>query len=143
MDPLTAAVLTAITAYVSSTTGKVLDAARQAALEKAKELFGRLKAKWSGDEAASGDLERFEADPELYETVVAKRLEQQLAEDPELRAELQRLVDDIGPQIKVRQIMKEGDRVLGGEGKMSKGSADITQKIERGKDVTGFILRDD
>ena len=92
MEPLTAAVLAAITAFVTTKTEDFLNKAGEVALAKAKAIFGKLKERWRGDEAASRDLDSFAKEPRIYAPVIQARLEQKLAEDSELRGELEQLV---------------------------------------------------
>jgi hypothetical protein len=138
MDPLTAAVLAAITSYVTTQTGNILNKTGEVAAAKAKVIFDKLKERWRGNEAASRDLESFKNEPKIYAPVVQARLEKTLSEDSELRKELEQLVKDIGPQIDVMQDIARGEGVIGLEAdEMTRGHATIHQRITEGKDVTG------
>src|SRR4051812_47648625 len=96
MDPLTGTVIAALTALFTRKAEDLANAAGDAAFAKTKEIFAKLKQRWSGDKVAADDLERFAQEPKIYAPVVSARLEAKLAEDPELRSELQRLVDEMG-----------------------------------------------
>lgn len=138
MDPVIAAVLAGLTTFVTTSTQDLLKALGSATAENVRKLFSSLKDRWSKDPAAAGDLERFADDPKLYAPVVQARLEQLLSSDPEFRAELAQLVDDIGPQLTVVQRMAEAHGVTGLEADdFRRGRASVEQDIEKATDVTG------
>jgi hypothetical protein len=66
MDPVIAAALAGLTAFVTTSTENLLKAPGSVTAEKGRKLFGALKARWSKDLAAVGDLERLADDPKLY-----------------------------------------------------------------------------
>ncbi len=143
MDPLTVAVLSALAAYVSSTTEHLLDAVGQTALTQTKEMLSRLKKKWSGDEAATRDLGLFESDPGLYTPALAERLDRQFADDSELRAEFQKLIHEIDPSINILQRIAEARGVVGVEaGSLRRGRISVRQDIRRAHDVVGVKIDD-
>jgi hypothetical protein len=138
MDPLTAAVLAAITSYVSTQTQDFLNQAGEVAFAKAKAIFSKLKERWKGDEAASRDLESFEKEPKIYAPAVQGRLESKLSEDNELRQELEQLVNEMGPQISILQDIARGEGLLGIQAEeMTRGRVTVEQRMTEAKDVTG------
>lgn len=138
MDPVIAAALAGLTAFVTTSTEDLLKALGNTAANKVRKLFGALKARWSNDPAAVGDLERFADNPKLYAPVVQARLEQLLSSDPEFRTVLVQLVNDIGPQLTVVQRMAEARGVTGLEAdEFRRGRASVEQNIEKASDVTG------
>ena len=138
MDPLTAAVLAAITSYVTTQTGDLLNKIGEVASAKAKIIFDRLKERWRGNDAASRDLESFQREPEIYAPVVQARLEKTLSEDGELRNELEQLVREIGPQIEIMQDIARGEGIVGLQAEeMTRGRATIQQRVTEGKNITG------
>lgn len=138
MDPLIAPVLAAITSYVSTQTEELLNKVGDLAFANAKAIFLKLKERWRGDELAARELETFEKEPKVYAPVVEARLDQKLHEDPELRAELKQLVNDIGPQIEVMQKMAHGQGIIGVEADhMTRGTANVRQEITEATDVVG------
>jgi len=138
MDPLTAAVLAAITSYVTTQTQDFLNKAGEVAFAKAKAILGKLRESWKGDEAASRDLESFEKEPRIYAPVIQARLEKKLSEDSELRRELEQLIKDIGPQIEIVQAIARGEGIIGLQAEeMTRGHAIVQQRMMEGKDVKG------
>jgi vacuolar-type H+-ATPase subunit I/STV1 len=138
VEPLTAAVLAAITSFVTAKTQDFLNQAGEVAVAKAKAIFGKLKERWSGDEAARRDLDSFAREPKIYAPVIEARLEQKLAEDSELRAELEQLVSEMGPQIEVVQRIARGEGITGLQAdEISRGRVSVQQQVTEGKDVTG------
>jgi hypothetical protein len=138
MDPVITAALAGLTAFVTTSTEDLLKALGSVTAEKVRKLFGALTARWSKDPTAAGDLERFADDPRLYAPVIQARLEQLLSSDPEFRAELAQLIDDIGPQLTVVQRMAEARGVTGLEAdEFRRGRVSVEQVIEKATDVTG------
>ncbi|HEV3000940.1 MAG TPA: hypothetical protein VGW75_09410 [Solirubrobacteraceae bacterium] len=138
MDPITGVVIAAITAYVTRKCEDAVETAGDALLEPARSFFERLKSRWADDAAASGDLERFADSPSLYAPVIQRRLEDELARDAELRAELQREVDELGPNVEVFQRIADARGVTGLRAdEVTRGRARVEQQIERGENVLG------
>jgi len=138
MDPVIAAALAGLTAFVTTSTQEMLKALGSATAEKLRRLFGALKARWSDDPAAAGDLERFADNPSLYAPVIQARLEQLLSSDPGFRAELAQAVDDIGPQLTIVQRMAEAHGVTGLEADdFRRGRVSVEQNIDKASDITG------
>ena len=109
--------------------------------EKAKLLWQKLRAKMEGDTSSAASLERFNADPDTHLGEFKAKVEEKIAADPALGEDLSATLADIkrkAPYVKVVQEVKEAEDVVGIETKhMKGGTADVTQKIEKGK-ATGF-----
>jgi predicted component of type VI protein secretion system len=142
MDPVTATlaanVMTVLMPYAAMGAQEFVKSAGKEAYEKAKSLLGTLKARWAGDKEAADTLARFEEKPERYQPVLEDVLEEKIAQDRKLAAELAALLEEMGPDLEVIQQMEEGRRVTGLEAEqMSGGRARVRQDIGRGEDVTG------
>ena len=142
MDPVTvtlaANVMTVLMPYAAMGAQEFVKSAGKEAYEKAKTLLGTLKARWAGDEEATDAVARFEEKPERYQPVLEGILEEKLARDEQLAAELATLLEEMGPSLEVVQRMEEGRRITGLEAQqMSGGRARVRQDIGRGEDVTG------
>lgn len=146
MDPavaqLAANVVAVLVPYVAVGAGEFAKSAGQGAYEKAKALFGTLRARWAGDEEATGTLGRFEGQPQRYRPFLEDILSEKLTQDEDLAVELAALLDGMGPSLEVVQRMEEGSRVTGLEAEeMAEGRARVSQDIGRGEDVTGARIR--
>ena len=142
MDPVTvtlaANVMTVLMPYAAMGAQEFAKSAGKEAYEKAKTLLGTLKAKWAGDKEAADTLARFEEKPERYQPVLEGILEEKIAQDEQLAAELATLLEEMGPSLEVVQRMEEGRRITGLEAQqMSGGRARVRQDIGRGEDITG------
>lgn len=143
MDPLTGVVLAVLTAYATDKGGKLLDAAGQASVETAKQIFARLKSAWSGNSTVSQELEAFEKEPQPYSQVIAARVDATLAENPELRKEVEALVEKIGPKVDVFQRIAKSAGVVGVDAdRVKSGAISVKQEISDSEDVTGVRARD-
>lgn len=142
MDPFTGLVLAVLTAYATDKGQRLLDAAGRASFEKAKEIRTRLKAAWSGNPTVSQELESFEKEPKLYSAVIAQRLDTLIGEDPDLRKELEALVEGIGPEMSVVQTISESVGVVGFRAEeMSSGKASVKQEIDGSENVIGAEVK--
>jgi hypothetical protein len=118
-----------------------VDAAGEVAYDKTKALVARLKARWSGDKEAVAVIEGFEKKPERYQPVLEDVLKEKLAADKALAAELEDLLKELGPQLKIIQKMTWAENVVGLDaGEFNKGKAEVEQNIETAKNVTGAKL---
>ncbi len=142
MDPFTGLVLAVLTAYATDKGQRLLDTAGRASFEKAKEICTRLKSAWSGNPAVSQELESFEKEPELYSPVIAQRLDTLLSENPDLRKELEALVEGIGPEMSVVQKISESVGVVGFRAEeMASGKASVKQEIDGSENVIGAEVK--
>ena len=112
-----------------------------AAYEKAKALLSTLKQRWLGDKEATESLVRFEEKPERYKMVLEDILQEKLAEDHDLAAQVARLLQEMGPTLEIIQQMEEGKDILGLKAKeLRKGRYRVTQDIAKGEGITGVEL---
>ncbi|SNY23398.1 hypothetical protein [Paractinoplanes atraurantiacus] len=122
--------------------GKVADGAlsavEDAAADGASGIFAKIKSWWSGDSSASGDLERFTAEPEIYQPVVEARLISKLADDPAMQAELAALLQSAGPGVDVFQSIATAHGVTGAKvEQMLSGRVTVRQEI---KDASSNVV---
>ncbi|MFI5593719.1 hypothetical protein ACIA5G_52465 [Amycolatopsis sp. NPDC051758] len=123
--------------------GKVADGALGAVEDAAKrgaaEVFAKIKSWWSTDLSASGDLARFEAEPDMYLPVVEARMVKKLIAEPEMQASLAALVERPGPHVEVFQTIAKAHGITGVKVKeMIGGRVHVDQKVNEGaSDITG------
>ncbi len=112
--------------------------------EKAQALWQRLSAGFAGDAAAVEVLDRFAADPDAHKDEFEKKMAGKLAEDRPLRDEFAAALAEIrraAPHIRVVQKMEEAEATVGLRAKrMSRGTAEVTQVIDKAKGTTGVDL---
>lgn len=143
---LAAAAVAALAPYVKDAVEDFAGKAGEVALDKAKALFQRLKDKFSGDGYMTGTLDRFENadEPEKYAPQLEEIVVEAANDDAQFASDLEKLVKEIeavGPSLKVVQKMKEARDVIGLKaGEMRSGTADVTQEIDDGKNVTGVEI---
>ena len=146
MDPVSSAlvnsVLAILTPYAEKTATAFVNAVGDAAYQKAKGLVDALKARWVGKPAA-GNLDEFLQDPKASRDVMAAVLHKQLQSDAELRADVQRRVDDMGPDIEVIQTMGSVEDLTGTElGDVKRGRVRVEQNATTAKKVKGVTAKD-
>ena len=112
--------------------------------EKAQALWQRLSAGFAGDAAAVEVLDCFAADPDAHKDEFEKKMAGKLAEDRPLRDEFAAALAEIrraAPHIRVVQKMEEAEATVGLRAKrMSRGTAEVTQVIDKAKGTTGVDL---
>ena len=99
---------------------------------------------FAGDAAAVEVLDRFAADPDAHKDEFEKKMAGKLAEDRPLRDEFAAALAEIrraAPHIRVVQKMEEAEATVGLRAKrMSRGTAEVTQVIDKAKGTTGVDL---
>jgi hypothetical protein len=127
-----------LTPFVASTAEDFVRTVGQAGYDRSKLMLDRLRERWAGDAGKSVILESFEKQPEPFAPAMTAILEQSLGEDEELRDEVARTVEEVGPLLKIVQRMTEGNDVTGLDSdEVARGRVSITQEIEKGTGVTG------
>jgi hypothetical protein len=142
LDPvvidLTTKIMAVLLPFVSKGAEEFASKVGDAAFEKAKAILATLKQKWSGDKEATETLTRFEAKPERYKTVLEDILQEKLVTDNDLVLKLTRLLQEVGPSLKIVQQMEEGKNITGLEAtQMKRGAAEIIQDVTRAEGVIG------
>ena len=140
MDPATivTGVVSVLMPYVAKGAKEFISMAGEAGYQKAKGLFEKIKAKWAGDEEGSTTLQRFEEKPERYKPVLEDILREKLAKDPELAGELSRMLQEMGPTLRIVQEIDEARGVTGlVAGEVKSGDVSVSQNIKKAEDVTG------
>lgn len=109
--------------------------------EKAKAIWERLREASGADPSATAALDRFEADPDAGKDEAEMQIASQIAQDSGLQAELAVAITEVkraAPQIRVVQNMKEAEDVVGLKAKrMTRGSAEVSQVMDKAKNVSG------
>lgn len=139
MDPATlaTAALTILTPFAKDIAKDLVKTVGETAVEKAKGLMTWLKQKLVGDESASKDLSRFEADPDKFEPSLEATIKEKVEQDPEFAAELKKRIDEIGPTITVFQQIKKGKKVVGVDAEeVRSGKVGVTQMADEVEDLT-------
>lgn len=130
-----------LTPYVKSGAEKFASEIGKDVAEKAKNLLNTLKTRFYGDKFAEGSLDRFEKDPEKYQSTLEDVLKEKLVEDKSLFDELKRLLKEMDPNLNIIQKMKEAEEVTGLETQeMYEGNAKVVQEFEKGKKITGMKI---
>lgn len=104
-ETLAATVISAVTPLILKGATAVARTAGDIAAEKASAILSTLKQKFARDGEAAGTLKRFEANPERYKPMMEDILSEKLGADPQLSAELKKLLDEMGASLKVVQEM--------------------------------------
>ena len=142
MDPtivdLAKNVITVLLPFVSKGAEAFASKVGDTAFEKAEALLTTLKQKWSGDKEATDSLILFEEKPERYKVVLEDILQEKLANDHELAAQVAQFLQGMGPTLEIIQQMEEGKNVIGLKAtEMKSGRARVTQDIAKAEGVTG------
>jgi hypothetical protein len=145
MDPIIVALagkaIAILRPYAAKTAQEFINTAGTVGYEKAKALLERLRTRWSGDAGSKVILENFEQQPEQFEPAMNAILQQQLAQDAELREEVARTVEELGPVVEIFQRMDEAENVTGlTADEVAGGRVSVTQDIGRGTGITGARL---
>ena len=145
MDPaiidISTKVMAVLLPFVAKGAEEFASKVGDAAYEKAKTLLTVLKQKWSGDKEATESLVRFEEKPERYKMVLEDILQEKLAADHDLAAQVARLLHEMGPTLEIIQQMEEGKDILGLKAKeLRSGSYRVAQDITKGEGITGVEL---
>jgi hypothetical protein len=113
MDPATlaASAVAILTPYVSKAGKELVDTVGQLAYDHAKKLFTSLKARWSNDPVAADTLSRFEKKPEVHGPALQEIVEERVQTDNELREEIDRTAQELGPQLNVFLKLTTGENV--------------------------------
>jgi hypothetical protein len=118
-----------------------LGAVEGATKDGAAAVFGKLKAWWSADRSAAEDLEKFAAEPDIYQPVVEARLVKKLEAEPDMQAEFATMMEQAGPQVEVFQKLAEAKGITGARvAKMVSGRLNVKQEIEHGKNIVGVDI---
>lgn len=142
LTAIAAGALSVLIPYAKKGAEEFARIAGEAAYNKAKKLLEFLEARWGGDKEAAENLERFQQKPERYQPVLEDILNEKLAQDADLAAELKQLLEDLGPDIQVIQKMKTAKHVTGVDAdQMSEGKARVQQDIEDAERVTGARIK--
>lgn len=145
LEVLIPLVMGALIQVAEKVTGKIsegaLDAVGDAAKDTASTVFGKIKTWWSGDATASDDLQKFAAEPDVYQPVVEKRLAKKLTEDPAMQAELETLFENAGPHVEVFQSISNAHGITGAKVKhMLSGLLNVRQVIDDASEVTAVEI---
>jgi hypothetical protein len=87
-------------------------------------------------------LERFAAEPNVYQSVIEKRLVEKFETEPEMQAEFVTMMEQVGPQVDVFQEIAKANGITGSRvAKMLSGNVNVKQKIKHGKNVKGVGIK--
>ena len=128
--------------YFSVGSNEFAKQAGKAAFEKIKLLWNNIKLRFTSDIDAKDKLNCFESKPDMYRDVLKAILADRMAKYKAFCNELEQLLIDIRPQLKVIQEMKIGEQIVGIDAdEISNSKVDVKQKIDDAKDVTGIQVR--
>lgn len=142
MEPITmslaSTVMSILMPYAKEGIDEFVKTAGKDAYEKAKGLVDSLKNNWSRDKEATAALENFEKNPGRYQFVLKDILDEQLETNNDLSKEVQKIINDMGPDLEIIQKMKEAENVVGLKAdSMTSGKVTIMQDIEKARNTTG------
>lgn len=146
MDPVTISLATGLATkvvgilspYLEKSAEEFAKAAGQAAYDKSKSLLEILKKKFLGDKEATETLTNFQQKPERYKLVLEDILKEKISSDKAFADELQKHLEDIGPQLDVIIKMEDAEKATGiNADEMTEGKAKVDMDIKKGKDVIG------
>lgn len=124
--------------YAKKGATALLHAVGEAGLQRAESLIQTLKQKLAGDQEATDALTRFEEKPERYQEVLGDILVERLEQDQALAAEMSGMLQEAGPMLHVLQELEDASGVIGAQvGQLRSGEVKVTQKIQKGTDITG------
>lgn len=146
LDPetisLAVKVVDVLVPYVTIGAKEFVRTAGKDAYEKAKGLFETLKMRWSEDKEASEALEKFEKKPGRYQPVIEDVLKEKLDNETGLADELQKILNNMGPEIEIIQKMAVAEGIVGLEtDEMVSGKVKVEQEFNEGKDVIGARIK--
>jgi len=126
--------------------GKVADGVLSAVEEQSKQaangVVTKLRAWWSRDKVASDELERFQAEPDIYRPVIEARLVKKLTAEPEMQREFEALVTGMGPQVEVFQKIAKANGVTGARiEELVRGHVHVKQEMDTAENVTGAEIK--
>ena len=146
MDPLiiglAAKAVGILSPYVAKSGEEFAKGVGKAAYDRSKTLLETLKKRFLGDEEATETLENFEQKPQRYKPVLESILTEKLEKDKAFADEIQKLLDDIGPQIEIILKMTDAEKAIGLDSdEMTRGKVKIDMTIDHGKDITGARIK--
>jgi hypothetical protein len=148
MDPTTiaASVAALLAPYFKKAGEEFAGEAGKFVLEKARDLWKKLRAKFDGEPHGKAVLDDFEKDPQAHGDAFKARIEERFASDKALCEEISADVAEIkrkAPYVRVVQSMNEAEEVVGLKAKRLKsGTADVQQSIGKAKKITGAELEE-
>lgn len=138
MEPmsLAAAVLTALAPYIAKGAEAVAEEVGKGAVGFVGGLFKGLKGRWRDKPEPQRALQSFLADPAAGREQFALALTMELARDPELSSQVERLLHGGAPELFVRQVVDDADEIVGVEAEEVKGPITVDQELRNvGKGV--------
>lgn len=139
MDALAATAISVVAPYITKGAEALATEVGKQVAGGVEALYTRLKTWWLGEPVAEVAVGQIAKDPVKYGKLLETMLAGDLAKDPAFAAEVQGLVDVIGPQIHVVQRIVIANGVTGAEiGTFSSGKVDVEQHISEATNVTGF-----
>jgi hypothetical protein len=132
IEAIVASAVSVLAPYVAAGGKKAAEVVGEALADQTGKLLGRIRSWFSGDDEATSTLAKFEEKPARYAGSVEDILREKIEADPAKQAELQQLLETMGPRIEV--FMKV--RSLAGEAigldlaKWEKGVARATAEVD-------------
>jgi hypothetical protein len=126
--------------------GKVGDGVLSAVEEQSKQaangVVAKLRAWWSRDKVASDELERFQAEPDMYRPIIEARLVKKLTAEPDMQCEFETLVTGMGPQVEVFQKIARANGVTGARiEELVRGQVHVQQQMDTAENVVGADIK--
>jgi hypothetical protein len=101
IEAIVASAVSILAPYVAAGGKKAAEVVGEALADQTGKLLGRIRSWFSGDDEATSTLAKFEEKPARYAASVEDILREKIEADPAKQAELQRLLETMGPRIEV------------------------------------------
>jgi hypothetical protein len=132
--------------YLAAGGKKAAEVVGEELAKNAGNLLGRIRSWFSGDDEAVSTLAKFEEKPTRYSASIEDILREKVETDPAKLAELQQLVETMGPRldvlIKVKTLAGEvlGMDLAKWESGVARARAEV-DTVEKGGKLTGVTVR--
>jgi hypothetical protein len=146
IEAIVASAVSILAPYVAAGGKKAAEVVGEGLAKQAGNLLGRIRSWFSGDDEAASTLAKFEEKPARYSASVEDILREKIEADPAKLAELQQLVETMGPRlevfIKVKTLAGEvlGLDLVKWEKGVARAIAEV-DTVEKGAKLTGASYR--
>jgi hypothetical protein len=129
--------------FVAKSAEPVASKFGQKAADKIEGLYRIIKSKFSPDPYATRNIQKFEEDPERYNTEIEHSIEEKFEEEPSFKENILSLVKEIQqePSVTIYLEKLKGNKIIGQNVKnMKNGTSDITIRESEGKEISGQVV---
>jgi hypothetical protein len=139
LEALAVAAISLVAPYLAKGAESFAEEAGSRAVGVVRALADRLQLWWSHEPVAAAAVEHLADDPKQYAIVLGNLLSARLAEDAAFASDLQRLVDDVAPQVTVVQRVEVAKGVTGVDIEEAvRGDFSVHQEVKHADEVVGL-----